>query len=578
MKKALAFSALALWFGAINLQAQGLLPVKWKFSTGDTMEWARPIYDDKDWKEITAGTAWEKQGYENYDGYAWYRASIVIPSTLRKDAVKYGGLLLKLGKIDDVDLTYLNGELAGKTGGFPPHYITAYNAVREYSIPAGKILWDKPNLVAIRVFDAGGEGGICAQPVELVVKGISDNFKIVPSFKQQNHVLLARADCSVPLTITNSLPITMNGDIKISVISDFKQLITEQTNHVEIKKNSSSQINFPLKNIQPGFYKVSIHFAGEILSKHINFCFAYQPERIVSPVDAQPDFQNYWDRARKELGAVEPQYKVTKKDTLGTPTHNIYLVEMRSLGNILIRGWYSVPKKPGKYPAILKVQGYSSNSLPQDLNYGADFVSFALNIRGHGNSQDDVNPGFPGYLQNFLNDKELYIYRGAYMDCVRAMDFLCSRAEVDTSRIVVEGGSQGGALTFATAALDNKRIKLCIPMIPFLSDFPDYFKTAAWPANEFINLVEIEKKMSWEKVFYTLSYIDIKNLAPMIKAPMLMYAGLLDEICPPHINFAAYNNVTAKKEYVVAPGAGHDVTGEFDQYKMSWIRKNLGME
>ncbi len=65
------------------------------------------------------------------------------------------------------------------------------------------------------------------------------------------------------------------------------------------------------------------------------------------------------------------------------------------------------------------------------------------------------------------------------------LTFSYSRAEVDTSRVAVEGGSQGGALSFATAALDNERIDLCVPHVPFLSDFRDYFKVATWPGNEF---------------------------------------------------------------------------------------------
>ena len=132
---------------------------------------------------------------------------------------------------------------------------------------------------------------------------------------------------------------------------------------------------------------------------------------------------------------------------------------------------------------------------------GDDMVAFGLNIRGHGFSQDDINPGFPGYLLHFLNDKELYIYRGAYMDCIRAVDFLFSREEVDKTRIAVEGGSQGGALSFATAALDNERIAVCVPQVPFLSDFKDYFKVATWPASEFNDIYETSSRNSRRKDF-----------------------------------------------------------------------------
>jgi Acetyl esterase (deacetylase) len=213
-------------------------------------------------------------------------------------------------------------------------------------------------------------------------------------------------------------------------------------------------INFTVPGIEPGFYKALVTFNNDMVTKKTSFMFGYEPEKIISPPNPQPDFANYWNRAKKELASVDPQFKVLKIDSLCTARRNVYLVEMRSLGNVLIRGWYSVPVAPGKYPAVMQVQGYSSTIIPQYVDYGDDLIGFGLNIRGHGNSKDDINPGFPGYLQYFLNDKELYIYRGAYMDCVRGVDFLFSRPEVDTSRVAVEGASQGGALTFATAALN----------------------------------------------------------------------------------------------------------------------------
>jgi len=75
-----------------------------------------------------------------------------------------------------------------------------------------------------------------------------------------------------------------------------------------------------------------------------------------------------------------------------------------------------------------------------------------------------------------------------------------------------------------------------------------------------------------------LSYIDIKNLAPWIKAPVLMSIGLKDETCPPHINFAAFNQLTVPKEYIVYPEAGHGLPGINNEVKYDYIRKNFGLE
>lgn len=578
MKKLnLTFLVLLFFVIQTDLQAQSLLPTKWKFTTGDNPAWASPSFDDTNWKEIKVATIWEEQGYVGYDGFAWYRTSVIIPSSLKSASVKYGGLSLKLGKIDDVDETFWNGKVIGSSGTFPPNSNSAYDKYRKYIIPTNSIRWNQTNVIAIRVFDGGGGGGLSSEPVTLGVNGLSDLIVMDAGFKQTDHILTNSKEIEVPISIKNNFKADFAGKISLSVVSDFKKDVYTKTEAIKVKGNSSVNYKFKINELEPGFYNATARLDGKEFSKTFVFSFGVSPEKIVSPTDIPSDMDAYWNRAKKELAAVDPQFKLIKNDSLSTAKKNVYLLEMRSLGNVLIRGWYVVPVKTIKSPAILHVQGYSSVMSPE-MNTDDDFVTLSLNIRGHGNSRDNVNPGFPGYILHSITDKEQYIYRGAYMDCIRAMDFLYARPEVDTTRIAVEGGSQGGALTFATAALDNKRVAICIPQIPFLSDFPDYFKIAKWPGEEFVALVKNNPAITWEKMFNTLSYIDIKNLAPRIKAPLLMSVGLIDDICPPHINFAAYNQVTSPKEYRVYPQTGHAVPSEFDHLKWQWIKEHFNMK
>jgi cephalosporin-C deacetylase-like acetyl esterase len=441
------------------------------------------------------------------------------------------------------------------------------------------VQWDKKNAVAVRVYDAGGDGGLYGGPVELTNRGNPDLIELNPLFTEPDMIFKGFRDVELPVSLKSDFKKTYRGMLSVKITTDTGEEVATDFREISVKKNSTGMWTiFRLKDLAPGFYKATAAVESKMGNKESVFNFGYEPEKIVSPADPQPDFQEFWQKAKAELKTVDPQFKMIRIDSLCTDKHNIYLVEMRSLGNALIRGWYQVPVKPGRYPAVMQVQGYSSTIVPSYVNYGEDLIGFGLNIRGHGNSKDDVNPGFPGYLQYNLENKEKYIYRGAYMDCVRGVDFLCSRPEVDVTRIAVEGASQGGALTFATAALNNDRIAVCAPQVPFLSDFRDYFKVAVWPANEFITYVETEKKLTWDQVFYTLSYFDIKNLAPLVRAPLLMGVGLMDQICPPHINFAAYNNVTSEKKYIVYPQAGHGLPQDFYNAKMDWIRSEFGMK
>ncbi len=578
MIRKLFFAASAALIFITSSFSQSIVPAEWKFITGDKPEYIDSAMNEYWWKDISPLELWEAQGFSGYDGFAWYRVKIVVPVSMKRNAFRYDGLMLSLGKIDDSDVTYFNGHEVGSTGKMPPDYSGAWDVPRAYLIPPEQVQWGKKNTIAVRVYDAGGGGGLYGGPVELTNRGNPDLLALSTEFKEADMIFRGTPDVDIPVTLKSEFRKKYRGALTLTITTDFGEEFVSKYQEVAVKKKSTGHFAFRVKDLKPGFYKAVLSLESKMGNKKHNFNFGYEPEQIVSPADPQPDFAEFWQRAKAELATVDPQFKMIRIDSLCTDKKNVYLVEMRSLGNALIRGWYQVPVRPGSYPAVMQVPGYSSTIMPSYVNYGDDIIGFGLNIRGHGNSTDDVNPGFPGYILTNLDDKEKYIYRGAYMDCVRGIDFLCSRPEVDASRIAVEGASQGGALTFAAAALNNDRIAVCAPQVPFLSDFRDYFRVARWPGNEFVDLVENQKKLTWDQAFYTLSYFDIKNLAHMIKAPMIMGVGLMDDVCPPHINFAAYNLVTAEKKYIVYPKAGHGLPEDFSRAGMDWIRTRFGMQ
>lgn len=126
----------------------------WRFSIGDDSSWAFPDFNDKNWEKIKVPGSWEDQGFHGYNGYAWYRKTFDIPRELIGR-----NFILNIGFIDDVDQTFVNGKLVGMSGGFPPEYVTAYDAYREYYI-SKNILKEGKNTIAIRVYDAQLSGGI----------------------------------------------------------------------------------------------------------------------------------------------------------------------------------------------------------------------------------------------------------------------------------------------------------------------------------------------------------------------------------------------------------------------------------
>ncbi|MFY0594311.1 sugar-binding domain-containing protein [Roseivirga sp.] len=136
----------------------------WKFFIGDKSEYSEKDYDDSGWEEIYVPRRWEREGFNGYDGFAWYRTKI-DGDEFEDEGTHY----LRLGYIDDVDEVFFNGVKIGFSGSFPPNYSTAWNAKREYRIPTKLIDRNGKNTIAVRVFDKGGEGGIYSGEVGLLV-------------------------------------------------------------------------------------------------------------------------------------------------------------------------------------------------------------------------------------------------------------------------------------------------------------------------------------------------------------------------------------------------------------------------
>ncbi len=139
----------------------------WKFSISDSIEFSQPTFDDENWDNIKTPNSWENVGFHGYDGYAWYRKTFFIPENLKGKSA-----YIKLGYIDDVDQVFINGNLIGSSGNFPPNYKTAYNGERFYFIPPKALNYNGENSVAVRVYDAELEGGISHGDLGIYIQDI----------------------------------------------------------------------------------------------------------------------------------------------------------------------------------------------------------------------------------------------------------------------------------------------------------------------------------------------------------------------------------------------------------------------
>lgn len=160
--------------GAFSLEPHRIpLTEGWRFLPGDNPEYMLPGFDDAGWKSIGVDRIWEEQGYDKLDGFAWYRIRFVLPAGLRTSSRLGDGVRIFLGKINNFDQSFLNGRIFGMNGKtVPPETVadtaflkadmSMWNVERTYrlSVADPRLRWDTVNVLAVRVYDQGGQGGI----------------------------------------------------------------------------------------------------------------------------------------------------------------------------------------------------------------------------------------------------------------------------------------------------------------------------------------------------------------------------------------------------------------------------------
>lgn len=381
----------------------------------------------------------------------------------------------------------------------------------------------------------------------------------------------APAQPEIELAVVNDSTASATYNVKLYVATDTKQHLFNVSQSVKVAACDSTVCRFSFA-VKPGFYRCSINVDGE---EKRSFNIGYEPENVVSIPDMQTDFADFWKKARQELDAVTPEYKITEEKDKSNKTGRVYLVTMRSLGGDTIQGYLTVPvkcSKKNRFPVIVHYMGYGSKPWYAHPDSHPDFIEFVLSSRGQGLNEPANKYG--DWVVSGLADKQTYYYRGAFMDLVRAIDFVSQLPEADTRNIFAEGGSQGGAFTLAACALDG-RLRAAAPWIPFLNDYPDYFKIVHWPAEPILKKQK-ELGICDTALYATLSYFDIKNHARNITCPILMGVGLQDPVCPPHTNFAGYNLISSKKQFIIYPNCGHDTEHPtWDNAQIEFFKKNM---
>jgi cephalosporin-C deacetylase len=383
------------------------------------------------------------------------------------------------------------------------------------------------------------------------------------------------------LKVKSTYNVRQDGKLTYDLLTDDWKKVWSGSTSVRLGKQGSNTYSVKLPHQKPGVYRIHFAFNLTYYDDTVKRVAVVAPERIQTELHKPADFDSFWEKAKDQLAKVQPEYKVTEDAGQSTRYVKVYKVEMRSLDNVKIRGWLTVPTEGKNWPVIYKLPGYNIPMKPETDK--PDFAVFAIDVRGNGMSRDIVAPQADKFNVTNIEIRDRYIYRGVYMDCIRGLDFIMAHANLglNTSKVAVLGGSQGATLAVVVAALD-KRVTACTFELPLYADMHDAyhigtsFPQTTWPVNRFQDYLKVHRAFTEAKFLGVWDYYDPQNFVNKIECPVLMGVGLLDEYCPPRCSFGMYNKLTTyQKEFRVAPDRAHEMNFDYFMFQLLWLKESL---
>ena len=318
-------------------------------------------------------------------------------------------------------------------------------------------------------------------------------------------------------------------------------------------------------------------------SHHIKVGFS--PEKLQPYTQLPSDFNEFWNKTKAEAARFPLTYTKEYVEKYSTDKIDCYLIRLQlNKQNQCIYGYLFYPKAEGKYPVVLCPPGAGIKTIkgPMRHKYYAEegCIRFEIEIHGLNPELDEdtfgeISRAFSsrenGYLVNGLDSRENYYMKRVYLACVRSIDLLTSLPEWDGKNVIVQGGSQGGALALITAGLD-KRVTACVANHPALSDMAGY---KAGRAGGYPHLFKNTVDMDTPAKIKTLAYYDVVNFARQITVPVYMTWGFNDNTCPPTTSYIVYNVLNCPKEALITPVNEHWTSDDTEYGHLLWIKKHL---
>ncbi len=298
------------------------------------------------------------------------------------------------------------------------------------------------------------------------------------------------------------------------------------------------------------------------------------------PTVAEPrDFDGFWARTLDESRHASAAPALTPAQT---PITELIVEDLRfsGFGGERIAGWVTRPRAEGRHPVIVEYIGYNGGrGLPGErvLWALAGYVHVVMDTRGQGSGwgtggdtpdPHGSGPAAAGFMTRGITDPDEYYYRRVFADAALLVEAVATLDFVDADRIAVTGGSQGGGIAIAAAAL-APAVKAVMPDVPFLAAFRRGAEVATSdPFGEIARYLAVHRA-DVDLVFETLSYFDGVNFARRITIPAFFSVALMDDIVPPSTTFAAYNHLASTDSTI----AVYEFNGHEGGMTLQWERQ-----
>lgn len=327
---------------------------------------------------------------------------------------------------------------------------------------------------------------------------------------------------------------------------------------------------------EPGYLRVRGYVTVDGKKYSAMSTVGFSPDKLKPTVQFPKDFAEFWGKNLKTLENVSLKPQMELMEEKSTKDVLVYHISYGNINGSKMYGMLTMPAKEGKYPAILRFPGAGIGEKGGDIAHAAKgAIILELGIHGipvnlKGSIYSDLGSGvLANYYTDAVGNKDTYYYKRVYLGCVKGIDFLLSLPQCN-GNIGTLGGSQGGALSIVTSALD-KRIKAAVAYFPALCDMEGYAhgRAGGWP-----HLFKNEGNRTKE-IFETARYYDVANFARILETPIYYLYGYNDITCAPTTTRSTYNVIKSEKQLIIGENIGHWTYPEQMDKLWDWIINKL---